>query len=111
MQATFQSYHNNLRVSPCSSHLSKPFLGRRGDTAGAGEKSHPDVLPAEGLDALGLSGSGRAGSGPGTGAAGDTSLLGQGLSAPGEISLMRHISCPQHWPLSPECHISVTGSC
>lgn len=41
----------------------------------------------------------------------DTSLLGRGLSAPEEISLMRHISCPAWWPLSPECHISVTGSC
>lgn len=41
----------------------------------------------------------------------DTSLLGQGISAPDEISLMRHISCPQRWPLSPECHDSVTGSC
>lgn len=41
----------------------------------------------------------------------DTFLRGQGLSAPEEISLMRHISCPQQWPLSPECHVSVTGSC
>lgn len=41
----------------------------------------------------------------------DMSLLGQAFSAPDEISLMRHISCPQSWPLSPECHVSVTGSC
>lgn len=41
----------------------------------------------------------------------DMALRGQGLSAPEEISLMRHNSCPQQWPLSPQCHVSVTGSC
>lgn len=46
MQAILPSYQNNLRVSPCYSHLSKPSLGRRGDTAEARGKSRSEVLPA-----------------------------------------------------------------